>query len=199
MSKILEGDAASKQPVLITGPAACGKSTLTKQYAHRLATAFLARKGDIVPLLVTVVELAATITARKLVATDDLVGEHIRRTEKNTPLAEFLAAKRKERKLVVILDGVDEAGAVREVMEPYVAKRLAKEVMLCVTGRENGIEDMKIFAGFAHFHVQALSRDQQRYIAKRRMEAAAAVRKGELTIDERVRRRVARVAILFVW
>ena len=70
MSKLLEGGDAS---VLITGPAACGKSTLTKQYAHRLATAFLARRGDLVPLLVTVVELAATIDEGKLQATDDLV------------------------------------------------------------------------------------------------------------------------------
>ena len=199
MSKIMEGDAASKQPVLITGPAACGKSTLTKQYAHRLATAFLARKGDIVPLLVTVVELAATIKARGLAPTDDIIGEHIRRIHHtNTALADFLAARREERKLVVVLDGVDEAGAVRTVLEPYVAKRLAQEVMLCVTGRENGIEDMEIFAGFAHFHIQALSPNQQRYIVKRRMEAAAGLRKGEVTIDERVCGRVARGALPFV-
>ena len=189
LSKILEGNAASKQPVLITGPAACGKSTLTKQYAHRLATAFLARRGDIVPLLVTVVELAATIDEGKLQATDDLVGDHIRRTA-HKDLADFLVARREARRLVVVLDGVDEAGAARAVLEPYVAKRLAGEVMLCVTGRENGIEDMTIFAGFAHFHIQALSRDQQRYIVKSRVEAAAGVRKGEVTIDERVRAQV---------
>ena len=79
------------------------------------------------------------------------------------------------------------AGAVRAVLEPYVAKRLAGEVMLCVTGRENGIEDMGMFAGFAHFHIQALSEAQQRHIVASRMAAAAGVRKGEVTMDERVR------------
>ena len=192
MSSILEGDAVSTQPVLITGPAACGKSTLAKQWALRLATAFLARQSDLVPPLVMVVELAATISERKLGPADDLLGEHIRRAHRtNTTLADFLVARREERQLVVILDGVDEAGTVRAVLEPYVAGRLASEVMLCVTGRENGIEDVESFSGFAHFHIQALSPDQQRYIVRRRTEAAAGGRKGEVTIDERVRARVA--------
>ena len=111
MSKILEGDAVSTQPILITGPAACGKSSLAKRHAHRLASAFLARKGELVPLLVTVVELAATISERRLGPADDLIGEHIRRAHRmNTALADFLVARHKERTLVVILDGVDEAG-----------------------------------------------------------------------------------------
>ena len=192
MSSILEGDAVSTQPVMITGPAACGKSTLAKQYAHRLATAFLARKCELVPLLVTVIELAATISESGLGAEGDILGAHIRRTEKSKLAADFFIARLKLRKLVVVLDGVDEAGTgrVRAVLEPYVAKRLAGEVMLCVTGRENGIEDVKSFSGFAHFHIQALSPDQQRYIVRRRTEAAAGGRKGEVTIDERVRARV---------
>ena len=191
MSKLLEGGDAS---VLITGPAACGKSTLTKQYAHRLVTDFLEGRGEFVPLLVTVIELAATIgeSEPKLGAADDLLGAHIRRTEAdNTALADFLIARRTQRKLVVVLDGVDEAGEVRAVLEPYVANRLAGEVMLCVTGRENGIEDVESFADFAHFHIQALNPEQQRYIVKSRMEAAASVRKGEVTTDERVRARCA--------
>ena len=149
LSRFLEGDADSRQPVLITGPAACGKSTLAKQYAHRLATAFLARRGELVPLLVTVVELAATISERKLGPADDLLGEHIWRAHRtNTTLADFLLARRAERKLVVILDGVDEAGrgAVRAVLEPYVAGRLASEVMLCVTGRESEASAVVSFA-----------------------------------------------------
>ena len=136
----------------------------------------------------TVVELAETIGEGGLGATDDLLGAHVRRTEKaNGALADWLIARRAQRKLVVLLDGVDEAGAVRAVLEPYVAKRLAGEVMLCVTGRENGIEDMGMFAGFAHFHIQALSVAQQRHIVASRMAAAAGVRKGEVTMDERVR------------
>ena len=142
------------------------------------------------PLLVTVVELAETIGEGGLGATDDLLGAHVRRTEKaNGALADWFIARRAQRKLVVLLDGVDEAGAVRAVLEPYVAKRLAGEVMLCVTGRENGIEDMGIFAGFAHFHIQALTEAQQRFIVASRVAAAAGVRKGEVTTDERVRAR----------
>ena len=92
--------------------------------------------------------------------------------------------------MVVVLDGVDEAGEARAVLEPYIAKRLAGEVVLCVTGRENGIEDVESFADFAHFHIQALNEEQQRQIVTSRMQAAE-VRKGEVTLDERVRDGVA--------
>ena len=193
------------KPVLITGPAACGKSTLTKQYTHRIATKFLRGGGELVPLLVTVIELADTIKAaalggcsRPLSATDDVLKMHIQRKFRHDqPLVDFLIDRRAAHKLVLVLDGMDEAGEARDVLEPYIATRLKNEVMLCLTGRENGIEDMTNFSGFEHFHIEALTRPQQKQIIASRMRAEAGGRKGEVTLDERARAWVAVAASSF--
>ena len=176
------------ESILITGPAACGKSTLTKQYTHRIATAFLKGTREFVPLLVTVIELAETINVKDHKDTaDDLLARYIQRKyASNTALVEFLGVVRGQRKLVLILDGMDEAGAVRGILEPYIGERLAPEVPICLTGRENGIVEMDKFGAFAHFHIQALTKDQQTQIVTCRMETAG-VRKGEVTLGERVR------------
>ena len=176
------------ESILITGPAACGKSTLTKQYTHRIATAFLKGTREFVPLLVTVIELAETINVKDHKDTaDDLLAQYIQRKyASNTALVEFLGVVRGQRKLVLILDGMDEAGAVRGILEPYIGERLAPEIPICLTGRENGIVEMDKFGAFAHFHIQALTEDQQTQIVTCRMETAG-VRKGEVTLGERVR------------
>ena len=111
-----------RKSILITGPAACGKSTLTKQYTHRIATAFLKGTREFVPLLVTVIELAETINVKDHKDTaDDLLAQYIQRKyASNTALVEFLGVVRGQRKLVLILDGMDEAGAVRGILEPYI-------------------------------------------------------------------------------
>ena len=193
------------KPVLITGPAACGKSTLTKQYTHRIATKFLRGGGELVPLLVTVIELADTVKAaalgscsRPLSATDDVLKMHIQRKfGHDQPLVDFLIDRRAAHKLVLVLDGMDEAGEARDVLEPYIATRLKNEVLLCLTGRENGIEDMTNFSGFEHFHIEALTRAQQKQIIASRMRAEAGGRKGEVTLDERARAWVAVAASSF--
>ena len=179
----------SGESILVTGPAACGKSTLTKQYTYRIATEFLRQFTKLqpppVPLLVTAIVLSSTIEDLGLKATDDVLAKHIHRTF-GSPLAEFFIRMREQKKLILILDGMDEAGTGgRAALEEYVAKRLAQEVLLCLTGRENGINDMRMFDSFVHFHIQALSETQQRQIATSRM-ALSAVRKGEVTLDERV-------------
>ena len=179
-----------RKSILITGPAACGKSTLTKQYTHRMATAFLNGDRDFVPLLVTVIDLAETIKTSGLADKDeaDLLAQHIQhKYAPNKELVELLLKARAQHKLVLIVDGMDEAGAVRDILEPYIAEQLAPEIPICLTGRENGIVEMDKFGAFAHFHIQALTQDQQTQIVTRRMEMAG-VRKGEVTVAERVRR-----------
>ena len=112
-----------KKPALVTGPAACGKSTFTKQYVHRLAVGFLetpstststsptsGSESPLVPLLVTVIELAETIKKLQddqpeVGPEDDLLAEHIRHTLGASPqLVELLIRARDERQMVVVLD-----------------------------------------------------------------------------------------------
>ena len=189
VSRILD----SGKPILITGPAACGKSTLTKQYTYHVAKAFLGRTSRRVPVLVTVIELAATIKERGLKESDDVLVEHLRHKKfaSDQPLVDFLVGARRQGELLLVLDGIDEAGEARAVLEPYIAGRLAGEVLLCLTGRENGIEAMERFGDFAHFHIQALNKEQQEQIVTSRMQDTE-VRNGEVTLDERVRDGVAR-------
>ena len=110
-----------KKPALVTGPAACGKSTFTKQYVHRLAVDFLetpststsptsGSESPLVPLLVTVIDLAETIKTLQdaqpdVGPEDDLLAEHIRHTLGARPqLVDLLIRARDERRMVVVLD-----------------------------------------------------------------------------------------------
>jgi hypothetical protein len=62
-------------------------------------------------------------------------------------------------------------GGCRELLEQYVSCRLATEVQLCVTGREQGIKTMAWFAFFVQVHVQSLTVEQQGSIIKGRFAA----------------------------
>ena len=90
------------QPVLLTGPAACGKSTITKQYLHRTASEGAAGAG-LVPVLVPVIELAKTMQEQSLNDADaDILKAHL--MAKHTNDAAFLLQMRAEHRLLVLLD-----------------------------------------------------------------------------------------------
>ena len=55
---------------------------------------------------------------------------------------------RQQHRLMLLLDGMDEAGACRELLEAYVSCRLVTEVHLCVTARPQGIANMHLFDPF---------------------------------------------------
>ena len=57
------------EPVLLTGPAACGKSTFTKQCMYRTASAAAEDAASgvaMVPVLIPVIELAKTMQEQRL-------------------------------------------------------------------------------------------------------------------------------------
>merc|ERR1712185_448076 len=65
------------QPMLLTGPAACGKSTFTKQYLHHSASRKDAVSAGMVPVLVPVIELAKTMKEQHLGEADaDILQAH---------------------------------------------------------------------------------------------------------------------------
>ena len=98
-------------------------------------------------MLVPVIDLAKTMKEQHLGDADtDILQAHL--NAKHTADAPLLLQLRLERRLVVLLDGMDEAGDCRETLERYVSCRLATEVQLCVTGREQGIKSMQLFGFF---------------------------------------------------
>ena len=65
---------------------------------------------------------------------------------------------------------MDEAGSCRDILEQYTSVRLATEVKLCITSREQGIKAMKLFGSFAHVQVQSLTELQQQRVIRSRIE-----------------------------
>eukprot|EP01048_Picozoa_sp_COSAG05_P013564 COSAG05_NODE_1458_length_4828_cov_2.893001_1_plen_974_part_00 len=173
----------SARSILLTGPAACGKSTLTKQYAHVIARDHISRTAAlVVPYRVAIIDLAKTIDLHDLTATDDILGAHI---DQDPDLAPLLKGARAEHRLVVILDGIDESGTLSSVLEPYIADKLSREVFLCLTGRENGISEgaRNKFKRFEHLRVQPLTPVQQETIIRGRFDAKPV---EDTSVDERV-------------
>jgi len=101
------------QPVLLTGPAACGKSTFTKQYIYNTATKSEDTVTNMrpVPVLILVIDLASTMKEKQIQnADEDILKVHLE--SKHPTNAPLLLQMRKEQRLVVLLDGMDEAGVV---------------------------------------------------------------------------------------
>eukprot|EP01047_Picozoa_sp_COSAG01_P004191 COSAG01_NODE_136_length_24438_cov_243.426711_1_plen_847_part_10 len=164
--------AVATAAVHVTGPAACGKSTLTKQCMYKLARADVDAEGAVVPYRVAVIDVANTIQRNGLSKTDDILGKHIE--EQDPVFAAVLLDVRRERRLLLVLDGIDEVGGARDVLEPYITEKLCREVYLCVTGRENGIgqaarEEFKR-NHFVPMQIKPLSTEQQGHIIAGRLQ-----------------------------
>jgi hypothetical protein len=169
------------QPVLLTGKAASGKSTFTKQYAYDTARVSL-DEGSIrqVTLKVTVIDFAQVIEEAKkkepnLNADDDLLGLYLSSSKctDDESHRQLLRDMHRGRRLVLLLDGMDEAGKCRELIEAYVSCRLVTEVRLCVTARPQGIaKKTQLFDPFfVGVEVCDLNEDQQASIVRGRFEA----------------------------
>jgi hypothetical protein len=99
------------QPVLLTGPAACGKSTFTKQFMYNTVTNCDNTVTDTgpVPVLISVINLASTIKQKQICDADtDILKLHLESEHPSS--APLLLQMRKEKQLIVLLDGMDEAG-----------------------------------------------------------------------------------------
>jgi hypothetical protein len=182
----------SRTPVLVTGPAASGKSTLTKQCMHTLASTgasalSLTEDSDdwVAPYRVAVIDLSREIENEQWGPHDDILGEYIRRKE--VKFASTLLAARERHRLVLILDGIDEAGSARAVLEPYIVDKLCREVFVCLAGRENGISEVARpdFQRFTAMHIEPLTPAQQRHIVDGRLSEMAAER--TTSVEERIK------------
>jgi adenylylsulfate kinase-like enzyme len=164
-------------PVLITGPAASGKTTLTKQYVYTLASEFCEKspkeQSPLVPLRVPFIELEKAVDDG---LDKDLLSVYLRGNYPST-CAELLLKMRDERRLIVFLDGINETtGDKCDILKRYVSCRLAMEVQLCVTGRENGIEATDLFRSFINLQIKPLTEVKIKHIVKAWLEKYDATR-----------------------
>eukprot|EP01049_Picozoa_sp_SAG25_P006479 SAG25_NODE_489_length_7429_cov_45.504638_1_plen_872_part_10 len=162
-------------PLLILGDAACGKSTLTRQCMHSLAKdATHALDKCIVPYRVAVVDLAKTLRSHPDTMHEraDILKLHILAQEQS--YAKELLNRRDKFRLMVMVDGIDEAGDTANVLEPYLLNKLSREVFLCITGRKNGVSQ-KFRAQFCDpsrfitMEIANLSTSQQLYMVRERL------------------------------
>ena len=125
------------------------------------------------PLVVRVIDFARNLRTldEKVDADDDLLDRYLETSDTyDQKTRELLRGMHKQRKLTLFLDGMDEAGSYRELLEAYITCRLAGEVRLCVTTRPQGIVKLELFKPFfVQFKVDALNKTQQNQIVRSRL------------------------------
>jgi hypothetical protein len=179
------------QPVIIKGPSACGKSSFMKQYLHKHSQAHLARDPRcLVPVFVPVYELAMLLAVNPDPSADHLkiVLERLFQGDEHASLlVRLLIAMREQKRLVVLLDGLDEgegAGGHLEVVSTstalteYICGRLVGEVHLCVTSREQCVTHpataaLLRSASFVHATMLPLSEQQRHALIGHRLTCFA--------------------------
>ena len=162
---------------LVLGPAASGKTTMLRRFAVEAVQL----PGHFVPIFVTVIDLVRW--AADACRSDDVPTRALELFEATiaqaaaappaAPLrARFLAQALAERRVLFLVDGMDEAGEQAELVETMLARHVAGGGhRLIATTRRSGLSDglRRNFAGAQHRVVQLLPLDaaQQREMVAR--------------------------------
>ena len=153
------------KPALLTAGPAAGKTWLLSQVVvHALGCA-------LVPILVEVQLLKRSLEANDFASVTDWVDEHLRLTHK-PPHYGMLRAARAEKRALLLLDGLDEAGEARARIEQHVATALADHRVLC-TSRPTGLNEA-LFANFCRLTLAPLGDAQQHTFLMTRLTPARA-------------------------
>jgi hypothetical protein len=182
-------------PLMITGAPGSGKSVLCRQLANSIATSNV--RDKLVPVVMPIFQLShgmkEQIAAEKMAkskmfrgrrmsggmmfgrkakqaAKEDLLDKCWRTTM--SPLRyNLLKQLRKEKRLLVILDGLDEVNPLTKIpIEDYITNTLCHELSVVVTSRaEFKVFDAEKFRNFQHLHVEPLSKEQQWEMMKERL------------------------------
>lgn len=149
------------RPLLVVGEPAAGKTTFSKQ----LLT-YCARKRDwLVPVLARCVELHGYEDH------DDMIEAFCRRSFDGAD-AWFDEARRRGR-VLVILDGYDEVGVLKERLDRQIKSCYLDRYSLVVTSRETAW-DAAIFGRFERVDLSRLDAEQRRAIVLRRLDSEPA-------------------------
>jgi hypothetical protein len=169
------GDAITDpEAALLTAPPAAGKTTLISQ-----AVVLALDRAELVPIVIKVQLLQAKLRdAPDAFASHwNWVDAYLCLTERERPeVYRMLRQAMMARRALLLLDGLDEAGAKRAEIEQHVVEVLAPQghVMLC-TSRPAGVVQAR-FAGFRMLKLAPLTEAQQEQALLQRLGNEADVR-----------------------
>lgn len=157
--------------VVVLGAAATGKSCLMRRVLVTCAEKLSDGDGALVPVMILLIDLGRLMSKKKLTEKDDLFLEHVK-TVHGENSARFKMLKRcwEKRRVLLLLDGLDEAGNQKQAIERWISQTLAKneEQRLVVSSRHTCFDE-DVFAAFKFVLIMPLSQRMQIEVVKRRL------------------------------
>ena len=183
--------------VLVTAGPAAGKTCLMSQLVMHVVlrnappadaiddktSTWAPAHDDLVPILIRIQDLQKRLLADEASFARAwnwvdayLCALHGRHSEMYRFLRQALMARR----AVLLLDGIDEAGKARDVIERHVSEVLAPQGhVLIVTSRPNGVrQELFSTTGYHHLELRALTDAQQADVVERRLMRVATDKTG---------------------
>lgn len=157
-------DQLQTRQLLVKGDPAGGKTTFAKQ----LLT-WIMRSDDkwLVPVMVRTIDL---VRSHDQLDHDNLVMQYLAMMYKECHW-ELIDLARQHGRLLLILDGFDEAGFLERDLAKEISSKLNNQVFLPVTSREmSGLHNGKDFDRFRSVRVKELNEAQRRQVIQRRLK-----------------------------
>jgi Leucine-rich repeat (LRR) protein len=156
------------QPILVKGDPAAGKTTFTKQ----LITWIMRNQESawLVPVMIRTVDL---VRSASFFNDDgrDMVDQYLAMHHISDGSYYLFSRARQEGRLLVILDGFDEAGALERKLTAEMSEKLINEVFVVLTSRDvAGTFEVPAFSRFRSVRVRELNPEQQRQVIKKSLK-----------------------------
>ena len=153
---------------ILEGPPASGKTSLISQVVMHLLL-----MGELVPIPIKVQQLQRRLleSPSAFATCWNWIDAYLRLEHGGGAVYRMLRQAMASRRAIILLDGLDEGGALRDEIERHVAEVLAPQghVMLA-TSRPAGL-DKKRFASFRQLALAPLTEAQQTQVLKERLGA----------------------------
>ena len=159
--------------VVVLGAAGSGKSCLMR----RLLVTSAEKIGehcasDFVPVLILLIDLGRLMSKQKLrPEKHDLFLEHVKSVHgEHSARFKMLARCWAERRVLLLLDGLDEAGDQKAAIEKWIAQTLARDPdqRLVVSSRQSGFDEA-VFEDFKFVLIMPLSQETQEQVVSLRL------------------------------
>ena len=173
LERAASGASAKPSALLLTGAAAAGKTSLMSQ----LVLGLLSTDGEVVPIMIRLQQLQQRLLQNQSEFTSawNWVDAFLRIEYASQPAVyRYLRQAMYMRRAVLLLDGLDEGGKYRQLIERHVAETLLQQGhVIFATSRPAGISDER-FATFHRLELQMLSSTEQTMLIKHRVGNEAA-------------------------